>query len=98
MDLNKFPELKSTYSMLKCAFPNDISSEEYFALLDILYNHLSDRNLARVIACLTGKDYYVIINDVYKVGATFKTINIIIKNDCMHKLRKCNFDQWQKEE
>ncbi|UOQ51739.1 DUF3349 domain-containing protein [Hymenobacter cellulosivorans] len=62
------PELRSTYIMLKAAFPDGVSPEEYFALIHYLYEGMSDRQLAQVVGLLIGQeDYVAILNDVYKV-------------------------------
>ena len=62
------PELRSTYGMLRAAFPNGVSKDEYFPLLHYLYEGMSDRQLAQVVGLLIGQqDYLTILNDVYKV-------------------------------
>lgn len=73
------PYLLSTYQMIKRAFPDGIEPEAYLPLLAILYDDLSDRNLAEVVAHYTGKDDSVVLNDVYRVRSidmpSFEAIN-----------------------
>jgi len=68
------PYLTSTYKMIECAFPDGIDSQSYFPLLALLYYEMSDfsevRNLARVVAECTGKNYAVVLNDLYRVKST----------------------------
>ncbi|QDM45804.1 DUF3349 domain-containing protein [Paenibacillus thiaminolyticus] len=58
--------LESTYMMLKSTFPNGIGDEEYFPLISLLYEYMSDRNLAKVISSITEKDITITINDIQK--------------------------------
>jgi hypothetical protein len=61
--------LKSTWALLRAAYPDGIPDAEYFAVLENLYQHMSDRNLADVLAVFTGRDVAAVTNDVYAVGA-----------------------------
>ena len=70
----RFQELKaeydcfqSTQEILAKAFPDGIGDDLYLPLLTILEPELSDRNLASVIATVTGKEYPQVLNDIYKV-------------------------------
>ena len=47
--------LKSTEKMLKKTFETGISEEEYYVLLFLLYDYMSDENLAIVMENLTKK-------------------------------------------
>ncbi|WP_243147298.1 DUF3349 domain-containing protein [Scytonema sp. UIC 10036] len=55
------PYLLSTYRLIQCAFPNGVDSESYFPLLALLYNEMSHRCLAQVMAQYTGKDYLLFL-------------------------------------
>lgn len=59
--------LKSTYELLKRAYPHGIDTESYLCLLSLLSKEMSDRNLAEVISYYTGKNYNLVLNDIYKV-------------------------------
>lgn len=61
--------LASTYQLIQCAFPQGIDDRIYLPMLSILYKNMSDRSLAKVVAEYTGKDYHVVLNDVYRVGS-----------------------------
>lgn len=88
-------QLLSTYQMIKCAFPNGIESSAYLVLLAILYDELSDRNLAEVIAYYTGKDYAVVLNDIYRVQSTDVSGEAIAK--IKSRLLSCGYENWLKE-
>jgi diketogulonate reductase-like aldo/keto reductase len=64
------PYLLSTYKLINRAFPHGIEAQAYFPLLALLYEEMSDRNLAQVLADYTGKDYHIVLNDVYSVNST----------------------------
>lgn len=67
----KLPEyLSSTYEMLKCAFPNGLDNEDYFPLLVALYEGMSQKNLATVIAFFMDRDYAIVYNDVLRSQST----------------------------
>lgn len=89
--------LISTYQLLQCAFPYGVDEPFYFPLLSILYEQMSDRNLAQVIAEFMERDYYVVLNDVYRVKTTTEfapeTINFV-----QQKLIGCNYEKWLADE
>ncbi len=60
--------LRSTWDMLKASFPDGLPNELYIPLLCVLYEEMSDRNLAAVVAELTKKEYPLVYNDVLKAG------------------------------
>lgn len=61
--------LLTTVSLLNRAFPNGITKGDYFSTLKILYEHMSDRNLADGMSLATGKDARVVYNDVLRISA-----------------------------
>jgi hypothetical protein len=87
------PHLQSTYKLIKCAFPDGIEAENYEPLLALLSEEISDRNLAEVIAYYVGKDYSVVLNDVYRV----QSIDIP-KVEAINNLKKvllnCAYQDW----
>jgi hypothetical protein len=85
--------LVSTYQLLQCAFPQGIDEQFYLPLLSILYEEISDRNLAQVIAEFTGRDYYSVLNDVYRVAVTSEFAPEHIKS-VRQKLMNCNYEEW----
>ncbi|MBE9207238.1 DUF3349 domain-containing protein [Nostoc sp. LEGE 06077] len=90
------PHLQSTYQLIKCAFPDGIEAENYEPLLAILSEEMSDRNVAEVIAYYVGKDYSVILNDVYRV----QSIDIP-KAEAINNLKtlllSCGYQNWLDE-
>lgn len=89
--------LVSTYQLLQRAFPNGIDEQEYLPLLAILYKHMSDRSLAQVIAEYSGRDYYVVLNDVYQVGATQAQLSDAAEH-IKQKLMACDYEKWLADE
>lgn len=90
------PYLLSTYQMINCAFPDGIQSEAYLPLLALLYDEMSDRNLAEVVAHYTGKDYGVVLNDVYRVRSTdVPNLEAIAK--VRQRLLPCGYEEWLEE-
>jgi hypothetical protein len=85
--------LVSTYQLVQCAFPHGVDEQLYLPLLSILYEQMSDRNLAQVIAELTGRDYHVVLNDVYRVGA-IATFSPELIDSVQQKLMGCNYERW----
>jgi hypothetical protein len=85
--------LVGTYRLLKCAFPQGISEEFYSPLLAILYEEMSDRNLAQVIADFTGREYHAALNDVYRV-ASMATFSPELIEAVQQKLMGCNYEDW----
>jgi hypothetical protein len=89
--------LVSTYQLIKCAFPQGIEEHSDFPLLSLLYEYMSDRSLAQVIAEYTGKDYHVVLNEVYRVRE-METFSSDITESVKEKLIGCNYEKWLAEE
>lgn len=91
------PHLTSTYKLISSAFPDRMEPEEYFALLAIVYDQLSDRNLAEVMTYCSGKDYGVVLNDIYSLSSTNLPKPGAIAGVKQHLMR-CGYEAWLKEE
>jgi hypothetical protein len=89
--------LVSTYQLLQCAFPQGIGEQFYVPLISILYEQMSDRNLAQVIAEFTGRDYHSVLNDVYRVGADLAFSPQLV-DSVRQRLMSCNYEAWLKGE
>ncbi|CBN56984.1 MULTISPECIES: DUF3349 domain-containing protein [Kamptonema] len=87
------PYLLSTYKLIERAFPDGINQEDYLPLLALLYEQMSDRNLAEVVAYYTEKDYYSVLNDVYSVQSSDVLISKV-----KERLLACGYDDWLQEE
>ncbi len=88
--------LMSTYQLLQCAFPQGIEESEYLPLLSILYKEMSDRSLAQVIAEWMGREYYAVLNDVYRVGAA-DLCPLVSQGELDHvkqQLIQCGYEMW----
>jgi hypothetical protein len=87
------PHLQSTYKLIQCAFSHGIEAENYDALLALLSEEMSDRNVAEVIAYYTGKEYSVVLNDVYRVQSTDIPKAEAIAN-LKTRLLSCGYQSW----
>ncbi len=88
--------LKSTEKMLKKTFETGISEEEYYVLLFLLYDYMSDENLAIVMENLTKKSKWVIENDIaVSINKDFSPEIIISIED---RLNANGFKEWKCEE
>ena len=87
--------LKSTEKMLKKTFETGISEEEYYVLLFLLYDYMSDENLAIVMENLTKKSKWVIENDIaVSINKDFSPEIIISIED---RLNANGFKEWKCE-
>ena len=96
-DNNVHAELESTFSMIKCAFPHGIVTDDYVPLLFVLAEEMSHRNIARVISLLTSIDYYTVLNDVYRVLST----DVLHPEDIVRvkqQLILCGYQAWIQED
>ncbi|WP_258194946.1 DUF3349 domain-containing protein [Janthinobacterium sp. PAMC25594] len=64
------PTLSGAAHMLRSAYPGGMPETAYVAVLALLYEHFSDRNLAELMAAVTGKDAATILNDVYACASS----------------------------
>lgn len=88
--------LVNTYRMLQCAFPQGIDEQKYLPLLPVLYEQMSDRGLAQVVAEYTGRKYYSVLNDVYQVGA-MTAFPVELTDAIKRKLIHCGYEKWLAE-
>ena len=56
--------------MLRSAYPGGMPDTAYFAVLALLYEQFSDRNLSELMAAVTGKDAATVLNDVYACASS----------------------------
>ncbi|AVH70133.1 DUF3349 domain-containing protein [Nostoc sp. 'Lobaria pulmonaria (5183) cyanobiont'] len=96
MQITIAPYLLSTYKLIQCAFPNGIETQDYLPLLALLYDQMSDRNLAEIVVHYTGRHYAVVLNDVYRVVTTD-----VPKAETIDKVKQrllvCGYQEWLKE-
>jgi hypothetical protein len=90
------PHLASTYQLIQSAFPQGIDDASYTALLALLGEEMSDRTLAQVVADCTGKEYAVVLNDIYGVANQSLPDTALAK--VKHHLQRHGYDNWLTEE
>ncbi|MDE6568629.1 MAG: hypothetical protein K2K70_12985 [Lachnospiraceae bacterium] len=86
--------LKSTYDMLAESFPDGISEEHYWIILYLLYDDMSDENLAIVMSHLVNKSYAIISNDIYR--ACQMEFDSVLLDEIENRLEKHGFLEWKK--
>ena len=96
MQISISPHLQSTYKLIQCAFPKGIEPQNYLPLLALLSEEMSDRNLAEVVANYSGKDYSLVLNDIYRVQSTDIPTSEAIAN-LKERLLICGYEQWLEE-
>lgn len=85
--------LMTTYMMVKCAFPDDISQGEYWALISLLHPHMSNRALGRVLGTITGEEYF----KGYFDAAGFNShtpVDANIVEIVTKRLINCGYEEW----
>lgn len=91
----KVPDnLKETYTMLTSAFPNGIDSDNYSPILSILYEEMSDRNIATVISLFTGKEYGKVLNDIYSVASGLNKVDKQAVINIKQYLLSFGYEKW----
>lgn len=94
-DLNEIPEcLLSASSMLSSAFGRRISEVDYAAVIFILYDYFSDRNLAQLLSFYTDKDEIVIWNDIGRIASIEAPSSAEVER-VLRKLRENGFEKWR---
>jgi len=89
--------LRNTFRLIRAAFPDGLDKTTYFPLLFVLYDDMSDRNLAEVVSKYIGKDYSTVLNDIYRVVSTDKPASEDV-TEVKRKLLRCGYDTWRNEE
>ncbi|MCX7291354.1 DUF3349 domain-containing protein [Janthinobacterium sp.] len=64
------PALSGAARMLRSAYPGGMPATAYRAVLALLSEHVSDRNLTAVMAAVTGKDAAAIFNDIHACASS----------------------------
>jgi hypothetical protein len=93
--LNDLPRwLQPTWDMLKKAFPSGISNEDYWAIIKLLSEHASQRNIADVMSKLADRDRGIVYNDVLSVCGGYTKIPAREEARVSMLLRAAGFDEW----
>ena len=84
--------LRSTVVLLKKSFPTGLEENEYLAVIQLLYDYMSDRNLAEVLAFVTGKPYESCYNDI--CGVCHRTLEASVYEFTKNKLYENGYADW----
>jgi hypothetical protein len=97
MDLPAIPpELRTTYLMLVCVYPDDIPEDEYWPVIAILHPYLSFRVIAHILPAFTEKDYVEIFSDASGYGMDPVPSEEQIQA-VRNKFLQCGYENWLKE-
>jgi hypothetical protein len=93
---NLTPELRETAIMIQKAFPTGVPEMAYQPLLALLYEGMSFRAIAQVVAYCTGKTYPIVYNDVLGAVALADVNGLDAKAlaDVKQSLRMQGYDDW----
>jgi hypothetical protein len=80
----------TAYEQIKCAYPDEITENDYWELLAVLYEHFSFRGLATVMSGVVEKDYHFVLSDIY--GAHEANIPFYRIESIRKRLSDCGFD------
>lgn len=90
------PEHRATVDMIRIAFPGGVPDESYRPLLALLYERMSFRAVATVVAFCTGKSYPAVYNDV--LGAVGQADEGKLETQAVERtrqaLRRSGYDEW----
>ena len=90
--------LLSTYKMIRSCFPEGIIQKYYYPLMTLLYDYMSNRNLADIMSICTGKDWGITYNDALLVGSVSNPVTKEELNEVKSMLLKHGYEEWIKEE
>lgn len=91
------PLLLPIRALIRCAFPHNIQSLDYFALLTILEPQLSHHHLAIVIASLNYQDYSQALQDISQVKS-HPLNNPELLQSVQSLLDACGYQNWLEQD
>lgn len=86
-----------TLRLLKTAFPDGLSDEEYLPVVAMLYPFMSNRNLADVMSAFTGLDWGVAMNDMWKAQDVHSFAPEVVAR-LRERLLVAGFEAWSRED
>ena len=89
--------LRSTHTLLTRAYPDGVPDADYFAVLALLYEHLSNRNLAEVVSLAFRRDRGIAYNDVAQCVSTDRPAPEALSR-VQTRLQSVGFEAWSHEE
>ena len=87
--------LMSTFTMLSSAFPDGIDEHMLLPVIRVLYDEMSDRNIAHVIGCITGADESLLLNKVYAAASLDENSEPV--NNIKAILQNHGYEEWLQE-
>ncbi|WP_226648551.1 hypothetical protein [Microbulbifer variabilis] len=82
--------IKNDLKALQSAFPNGITDDEYFPLIDTLYGEYSNRNLATLLSEFLGTNYFDLTRDIDKSQSSGKSDELKVSK-VRHRLSEAGF-------
>jgi hypothetical protein len=94
------PELRDTFEMIRAAFPEGVSESVYRPLLALLYEGMSFRGVAGVVAYCTGRPYSLVYNDVLGAVSPYTPDrpDQTQLESVRRQLREHGYDEWLTKE
>lgn len=62
-------ELLPAVAIVRGVVPDPVPEHAYWAIIVAGHREMSNRSVVELVVHLTGKDEYLVLNDVYRVGA-----------------------------
>ena len=87
--------LATTWALIERAFPCGVPPGDIDAVIHLLYDHMSDRQLSEVMARLSHIEVQVALNRIYQVASSPPPADRI--DTVRTALRAAGFDAWAAE-
>jgi hypothetical protein len=91
------PELVTTVEMLRRAYGEAVPEADYMALLLVLSDFMSDRQLATTLTFVTDREHVVIWNDI-AAAMSVSPPSAEAVDRVRQRLAGAGFEAWSKEE
>lgn len=82
--------------MLAAAFPEGLQEQDRIPVMRALYDHMSDRNLAEAVACVTSLSQEQLLDEVYAASRLDLTDAAVASVVC--RLRMHGLERWSAED
>ena len=93
------PWLKSTARMLARAYPDErLPKSDYFALIKVLLNHASQRNVTDALSTFQGFNRGIAYNDVLGIDAGDTVVPSVDLERVLERLRGGGYEAWLLEQ
>jgi len=95
--MKNIPEgCESVVALLNRAYPNGIPSKDWDGIMFVLFEHMSNRQLASVVSFFTSVDYMIHCNEVLGIGADGCDPEVVER--VRVRLNAAGYDEWVAEE